>query len=236
MSLCRKSKGSQVHIISSFTQEQLNKSGEIYTKRKDINQIKARLQKLVTSQEYWPTLAKFIYGEYSKQKFDEAMAIYLPNSESKKLHNELIRAILFNAHFSISPPPGFDKSYRSTNKQSKKHKQTFITNKNIEMKSFHSLLAANLGHIPTIIQLSSRISQNKNIQIDDDALNLLFLELKQYILTLLHQSVSLSMKNAQNSETMIILPSAVLHALEINPNFSSILTPSTISKFQIYST
>ena len=103
------------------------------------------------------------------------------------------------------------------------------------MKSFHSLLAVNLRHIPTIIQLSSRLSQTKNINIDDDALNLLFLELKQFILTLLQQSVSLTMKNIQSPDSTIILPTAVLHTLKMNPRFNSILTPSTISKFQLYS-
>lgn len=236
MSLCRKSKGSQANTISSFTQEQLNKSGEIYNKRKDIIKIRERLQNLVTSPKYWITLATYIHGGCSKEKFDEEMAIYLPNNESKILHNELIRSILFNAHFSTCPPPGYVLHGRSSIHQKPKNKK--VLNLNIrsgEMKSFHSFSAVNLRHIPTIIQLSSRLSQSRNIIIDNDALNLLFLELKQYILSLLQQSVSLSIKNTQNSDSMIIHPTIVLHALKMNPKFSSILTPSTISKIQLYS-
>lgn len=238
MSLSRKSKGSQVNTCSSFTQQQLNKSGEIYSKRKDINQIKANLQKLVSSQEYWSTLAKFIHGGCSKQNFDEAMATYLPNHKSRKLHNELIRAILFNAHFSAIPPPeyaNFDRKQIIT--KDRKQRQILNASPNIgEMRSYHSLSSADLRHIPTIIQLSSRLSQTKNIQVDDDALTLLFLELKKYILTILQQSVSLSNKSFMNSNTTIILPATVLHVIKMNPNLSSILTPSTISKFQLSST
>ena len=75
-------------------------------RRKDLLWYKAQLIKRVPSPEYWKILSDFLNGQCEKEKYDDIMEIYLVDNEARRLHNEFIRAIIFNAYFASDPPPG----------------------------------------------------------------------------------------------------------------------------------
>ncbi|OHT12349.1 hypothetical protein TRFO_17822 [Tritrichomonas foetus] len=232
MSFCRESKASQVQAIEAYQRKCLENSGKIYTTRKDISKIRSRLHNLVTSPDYWMTLARFIHGGCPKQKFDEAMAVYLPNNEAKKLHNEFIRAILFNAHFSSVPPPEYI-STRPTERddQRKSFPQNQFKN---DIKVFNSYSAADLRHLPSLDQLSKRVAILTDMDVDEAANMALFHELKSFIVSLLTKCVQLRTRNYNSSRSMTITPAQILHTVNNCSELRSIISPSILAKFELY--
>ena len=99
----------QVGNLSPDEQEKpIRKVANIYSDRRDCIAIKNKLMKLVNKEEYTKTLIAYLHGSCSKQFFDEKMSSILTTPAAKLTHNELIRSILFNAHFTMTPPPNLD--------------------------------------------------------------------------------------------------------------------------------
>lgn len=211
--------------------EKVKNSSGIYSCRKDACAIKTRLMELVKDTEYWSTFACYLHGQCSKQSFDEVMLKSLATPEAKLLHNELIRSLLYNAHFSMRPPPGI---------QVPKHKIPKITTVTQAASvpktnsKFISYTAADLRHLPSINQLSSRIAvliSNKNITCDSRASGLIFNELKSYIISILESSIKMiSTENDVNKE-LRITTKQILHHISTNPNVSSLVSQSIMKKY-----
>lgn len=83
----------------------------IYGTRKNVDEIRnALMEELGDTTEYWSVLGSFIHGQCSKDKFDKMVRDELGTNELRHLHNSLLRAIMFNAHFSCIPPPNYQPS------------------------------------------------------------------------------------------------------------------------------
>lgn len=179
-------------------------------KRKESLKIKSRLLNLIKDPEYWNVLSQFLKGECSKQRYDEAMNIYLKTNEARLLHNDFIRSILFNAHFSPIPPPGValpqgklpDHVKENLNKKHFK----------IKRKMFNSYSSVDLGHIPSIEQLSSRVAQLTSIKVENSAISLLFDELTHYILMVLKMCKD-SIPQFSDKSNIIISASQIINVL-----------------------
>ena len=236
MALYSESIGSQTDKTDEFPHKQINKCREIYTQRKDINDIKSQLEKFVRNTDYWSIVSKFIYGELTKPAFDEAMQMYLPNKTAKKLHNQLIRMILFNAHYSTVPPPNTDLSiYRAKPKDTTLliDQLSKIQNYGVKKsKTVRSYLSIDLKHIPSLYQLKIRLANN-NISIDENGLHALFAGIKMCVSLLLTKSISMSIKGNPNSPSRTISPHTVLYVLNKNPALKSMLSSTIIAKWQI---
>ncbi|OHT16255.1 hypothetical protein TRFO_41903 [Tritrichomonas foetus] len=209
------SEGSQTYPECLVHSIQQYKPDSIYTKRKDVLNIKSRLLTLVQNPEYWETLTHFLRGECSKQKYDETIDLYLTTNETRILHNDLIRSILYNAHFAAVPPPGIPMPQRKLpdhiNMKTQRPQKT-------KVKLFCSYSASDLGHIPSIEQLSSRVGYLTTLKVDNSALALLFSELKHYIISVLQQCTEIGQNNCENSEKVIVSPSQIEYVLSANTN------------------
>lgn len=197
--------------------ERHEKSAEIYLRRKDILGIKARLLDLVPAEEYWLTLRKFIHGECNKVKYDEAISTHLTTNEMRILHNQLIRAIIFNAHFSTLPPPGVVIPSHVIPEHMKSRAWS-----SQKMKSMETFSSVEMGHLPSLEQLSSRIAillKSSKVKVDNSALSQLLLELKKYIVLVLKKTVDLSTKDCLTPSNMNISASHITHVIR---NFSSL--------------
>lgn len=177
------SESSQTYPDLCSSSMQSNFPSSFTVKRKDVLNLKSRLLNHVKNPDYWKILSQFLKGECSKQKYDEAMDIYLQTNEARLLHNDFIRAILFNAHYSPIPPPGIP----IPQKKLPDHIKLNLNKKHykIKKKMLNSYSSVDLGHIPSIEQLSSRVSQLTSIKVDNSAISLLFDELNNYILMVL---------------------------------------------------
>ena len=178
----------QVNSGAEELQRRTQTSGQIYSTRKDILGIKARLLELVSNREYWPTLSKFVNGECSKVKYDEVMSVCLQTNEMRILHNELIRSIIFNAHFSTIPPPGIFPPKETTQET----KKPLSPSSN---RTFLTYAAGDMGHLHTHHQLSERVAlllQQRHIRMESNALMILLIESRRYVSTILGRSVELA--------------------------------------------
>lgn len=211
--------------------EKVKNSSGIYSCRKDACAIKTRLMEIVKDTEYWNTFACYLHGQCSKQNFDEVMLKSLLTPEAKLLHNELIRSLLYNAHFSMRPPPGIQVP------KAKVPKVTTVTQAASAPKTnskFISYTAADLGHLPSINQLSSRISvliSGKNITCDSRATGIIFNELKSYIISILESSIKMINTDNDADKELKITTKQILHHISTNANVSSIVSQSILTKY-----
>ena len=106
MSFYHETQSTQTDGSKTLSNMKIKNSVQFYSKRFNVQLIKEKLLEEVPNQEYWETFSQFIYGNCTKSRFDEITSLYLRTNESKLLHNDLLRAILFNSHYSIISPPG----------------------------------------------------------------------------------------------------------------------------------
>lgn len=182
-------------------------------KRKELLNIKTRLLDIVKNPQYWTTLCEYLTGNCSKQKFDGIMLTCLKSNEARVLHNEFIRAILFNAHFSPIPPPGIQLSNQHIPESQIKGKHQILKSENKNDTS------SNLGHIPSIEQLSARIAHMTSMKIDNSALSLLFSELQHYLVTILKCCVEEKLRISDHSPH-VISPSQISYVISKFPDLN----------------
>ena len=223
----------QVGDSPETTLERIQNSSNIYEKRKDCLVLKEKLISLVQEPDYWKTLACFLHGQCSKQTYDDKMNSCLKTAEARVLHNELIRSIIFNAHFSMIPPPNVTLPRVSIPTHMKKTPSTAIAQTKF---TFMSYTATDLRHIPSINQLHSRISillRGHEVESPEfKATSLIFKELKKFILLLLENSISLlSFRGSEDPKDMTITTDQILHVLRNNQRLAGIVSSSVITKF-----
>jgi hypothetical protein len=79
---------------------------ERYPARLDLPGIKARLLAVAADPAvYWRIFQAFLAGTVDQAAFARVLARCLPTDEARRLHNQLVRAVLYNARFSPIPPP-----------------------------------------------------------------------------------------------------------------------------------
>jgi hypothetical protein len=159
---------------------------DIYTLRRDSNAIKVRLLALVNDPEYWRVFSTFVYGQCSKEIFDECMERLLRTPEMRILHNELIRAVLYNAHFAMVPPEGVPTPPPPP--------PTIKPTPPPRTVTFTTYSAADLRHIPSLAELTRRVSalsDAKKMLIDEGATELIHSEVQRYAIRLLQSSLAL---------------------------------------------
>ncbi|KAK8893401.1 hypothetical protein M9Y10_021821 [Tritrichomonas musculus] len=263
----------------------------IYSKRRDCISLKKDLLKRVNKDEYSKTLIAYLHGSITKEFFDEKMSTILTTATAKIMHNELIRSILFNAHFTMTPPPNVeiplpqlpihlmkgnpsnvsasnsfvpnaanpisnfldDKSNPDTKKNDnaniaylEKARNSFLGQTN----EFKPNTAFNMGHIPSIYQLTSRIenlvSEKKIDSVDSNAVILISQQLKDIIVTLLktclifHQNKNVlkdndadinSVQSDSEEQESQITVSEVLSAIETDPELYSFVSVPIRNKY-----
>ena len=96
-------------FISFAMRKRQGKETEGKVMRMDTEAIKKQLLEAVANDEYWDCLCAWMSGRLSRKDFDDAMRRCLVTDKAKYLHNELIRSILYNAHFASLPPASYEK-------------------------------------------------------------------------------------------------------------------------------
>jgi hypothetical protein len=141
--------------LQIYPQSLGNRKGTHYGRR-DILRMKQDLMRLVSNEDYWPTFRDFVSGRCPRATFDIVMRESLLTVQAKRLHNELIRAILQNAHFSSIPPPGVTVPSIAVPVH-KGTKKCPLKSKSIDMSVFQSFTASDFGLLPGSEQLKSRV-------------------------------------------------------------------------------
>lgn len=228
--------GVQVGECPDHLKERVKNSASIYSLRKDSVQIKQQLLDLIAKdqqQDYWSTLASFIHGQCSKTRFDEIMERCLQTNEAKIMHNELIRSIIYNAHFSMLPPPNVEIPHAKATVRASKPPMPVQQIKN---QNFMTFTAADLHHLPSINQLTKRVGvviQDAKLSIDSKAVNEILTELKKFVCQILYKSLELAASEGPANGHNHITVDHVQQVLKMNSNISNVISPSVISKFDM---
>ena len=202
----------------------------IYNKRKDILLIKSKLLELVPDPEYWNVLKLFIYGKCSKTHFDNIILNYLKTSETKKLHNDFIRSILFNAHFSNIPPPNYiPKKIKNISFDNIiQEKQFFQKPTELQPKN-----CSDIKKIPDF-ELFFKIIQLKiiksNFNFTKDAIINLYNELINFLINLLKNCILNIDKSKNYPRNYILLPKHISSLILQKPEIKEILSSNLLSK------
>lgn len=231
MSLALQSEAAQFGTPPSRRIHEYATSSMLFTRRKDVLTIKSRLLALVDNPEYWTTLARFIHGECPKAKFEETMALYLKTNEAKILHNDLIRAIIFNAHFSVVPPPGVEVPASENPNRAPRERHLGVPR--LKDHGFVSVSAADLGHLPSISQLRQRIAA-RGLNSDDRALEVLLTEQRKFVTLVLHRCLSGSLRQWNQETSITIDPGQIAHLLKSDSEIASVVGPSILAKCPLH--
>lgn len=207
--------------------------GNFYMHRKDVAEIKQKLQKIVP-EKYWSTLAYYIHGMCPKPQYDHDMNKYLTTDEAKYLHNELLRRIIFNAHFSRIPPPDVPITKSIKAKPPIPPIKPIFHDRDYKAIQFKPTTAFDLGYIPSAKDLGSRINQLLELHkltADQEAIQQIYFGLRNYILKLLKKSYEMISPSSNYIEAKKVSAHNVLYILRSNEALSSIVSLSVITKY-----
>lgn len=217
-------KSTQPTFPISYAEQPPAPHRSIYTQRRDVLSLKARLLNKIQCDDYWPTLTKFLRGEISKQEYDSLIQKYLYDNESRSLHNEFIRSLIFNARFSTIPPPGMKIPVSST-------PRAFDVKYDSRMQK---LLVADIGCMPNLQMMSLRIERKimeKKIKMDRKvALNIYFYVF-DFLLYVLKKSVQLLKVNDDNNTNPVVKTEQILTIIHSNDKLIDFISNRTFEKF-----
>lgn len=233
--------------ITSELNESRNKG---MPKRRDCSAIKEALIKRINAEEYINTLNNFFQGNCSKEQFDKKMRTILNTTKARLLHNMLMSSIIYNAHFSVSPPQNISCPTASELKDPELV-EFQPADKTESSQSLESLVDY---HLPSIEQLSSRIKtmilEMGIDSVDFQAVQLIYKSVLSFVMLILSNSIeftkeiSLNNSDEQNLnqnqekekdmfEPISIKFQNVLQVIESNHQFSDIADAEVISKYKL---
>jgi hypothetical protein len=160
------------------------------------------------------------------------MQRYLLTTEAKHLHNELIRAILYNAHFAMRPPenvelPPYERPIpppKPLPGPPARLERPIATNTAIDLR-----------HLPSVSQLSERIGRligSKKLVVDKRATLLICRQTKRFALDLLEHSCTLmNFKNGVEPIKALVTTHQLLHVLAWHRELASVISPAVFTKY-----
>jgi hypothetical protein len=201
----------------------------IYATRRDISSLKERLLEEVADPDYWPMLSCFVYGECPKQIFDDAMKVYLHTDEARRLHNALIRAIVYNAHFAMRPPPGVALPAAAA--------PTVVAEPEPLARPVSPTTAADLHHLPSVAQLAGRAAAllaEKKMTADAEVAPALFGFLRRFVLRVLGASCARLATDAEGRGPRVLSSRNLADAVTCDANLRSVVSPTLLHKFSMF--
>jgi hypothetical protein len=223
----RESGGVQAGEPPERSLERMAHCAAVYADRRDLAPLKARLLAAVGDPDYWTTLACFVSGECPKRFFDDAMRVFLRTDDAKRLHNELIRALIFNAHFAARPPDGVAPPAPPAAPPPPPAAPPARPGRPLALGT-----AADLRHLPSVAQLRDRVAAllaERGLAAGSAAAPALFAALKRYTLRLLECSCALLRAGAATA----VAPAHVLHAVAGSDALRSVVSPTLLQKFSV---
>ena len=211
----------------------------IYKERRDVLSIKKKILENVSDPDkYWESLSLFFKCQISKQEFETRMNKFLNTNELKHLHNSMLRMIIFNAHFSSTPPPGVKIPKPRCKAKSENNNSNIPkpTRTKVKKTSFQTFLAADMRHLPNGNQAFERIRfmffiKKENLKIEPEVAPVLREKLYQFINVLLKQCLTLSRTPSSIEENARIELFHLIHLYKNGSLLSKVMSPSLIQKY-----
>jgi hypothetical protein len=204
-----------------------------YKRRHDVERLRAGLELSVPNfGEYRTVLARFLHGRCLRPEFDNMVQTQLNTPELRALHNEFLRAILHNAHFSIVPPPNAPRwqPARFTRPAPP------IRRPRRDPIPFASITASDLRRLPLAPELERRMSVivkfKGELAVDAQAARELLKCLQIVVALLLRQSCQLQTRGLTPDARPRVTVDQLMHATEAS-GVSSVMSPMVITKYSL---
>jgi hypothetical protein len=213
--------------------EALTGLASFYKRRHDVEQLRARLESSVHDfGEYTTVLARFIHGRCLRPEFDEMVQAQLNTPELRALHNEFLRAILHNAHFSIAPPPNVPRwaPARVTRPAPP------VRRPRRDPIPFASITAIDLRRLPLAPELERRMAAlvklKGELAVDAQAARAVLKCLQVVVALLLRQSCQLQTRGLTAGARPRVTVEQLLHATQTS-GISSVMSPMVVTKYSL---
>jgi hypothetical protein len=193
----------------------------VYSNRRDSLALKSRLLSIVDSPDYWKTLSSFVRGRCPKQTFDAVMRAHLCTPEARRLHNDLIRAVIFNAHFAVCPP---------SNVRIPRKCKTEERIATVEKKWAPGRIVEVRGLTQVCERIVSGLEQGK-ITVGGEAAVCLFGGTRGYLMKLFEKVCGLIGTELEERSEKRVKVKHVLEALASDSDLGSVVSPSIITKY-----
>lgn len=210
-------------------------SPEGYNRRIDTCEIRERLQKLVPSPDYWRVFRLFLHGKCDRSEFDKCIEQNLKTNEQRHIHNELIKGIIYNAHYSMISPKGFVLKKQAITKR--KEPETDIMPQQRKTQKLKTYTAADLHGLPSIMELQKRLEQKSHelgVAISRETIFIIHAEMKRFVFYLLESSLSTVGKPQSTKRTLNITTENIKTAINMDTKIASIVSSAVLSRFSNY--
>ncbi|EAY10533.1 hypothetical protein TVAG_184350 [Trichomonas vaginalis G3] len=203
-----------------------------YNQRRDTIGLKKELEALIPEKEYWTIFRAFLNGHCDRRIYNDVMERHLTTPKARKLHNDFIKAIYYNANFTMLPPPGF-----TIHKREKLYSIPTDSVKLEPTKSRHfsSYRASDLRCIPSIDQLKKRLENVcSDLTIPNETIRVIKFELARYITNILRECLTVVEKPESAQRLLVIEPKHIKLVLTENPAMMQMLSYDLLSRFSEY--
>lgn len=199
--------------------------GSFY-QRIDTLKIKDELKKRISDENYWILLKSYLNGKTKHEIFEDSIVKYLDDDRSRHLHNQLIKAILYNAHFSRVPPPGI--TLPRIIKSRSESGSDSTSNRFNQSCDYVPMIRC----IPSLSDLSQTIKEafiKSSLEVDDEAILSIYNEMHVFLTNLLRESIINSFRN--KSGNICINKNSLITAIETSV-LKSMISKHIFSKYQ----
>lgn len=201
------------------------------SQRKNVLEIKTKLQAHIQNPDYWTVLSRFIHGEIPKIKYDNAMKQYLRTNEAKILHNTFIKAIIFNAHFSSEAPPGVSVPRKHVHSKTPIHPR--IAPIHFKTPEFPTYGSRELGRLPNVERIEKRIAAKnigRTMKMNRDAATAVMASTRYYVMRILAACLSSGTRDWTASSSIRITSGHIAAAIEKDAGIGAFVAPSLLVK------
>jgi hypothetical protein len=224
----------QASPIAAADVQALSELTSFYRRRQDVERLRSELEESVPDfQEYAAVLARFIHGQCPRSDFDEMVQAQLSTDRLRALHNEFLRAILHNAHFSTMPPANVA---QTKHPPLRAPRPIAAAPHRREPSVFASCTASDLHHLPSVDELAKRVEflvKLKGIaSVEAPAVRILFKALKSAVRRLLQHGWQLYPRGLAASEPPKLTIEPMMLAIG-SSGLTWVLSPMVITKYSM---
>ena len=203
----------------------------IFGLRRDCQQILNKIFECVNRDQYKTVLVSFLHGKITKEVFDAQMGAILVTTKAKVLHNELVRSIIYNAHFSMEPPPNVVIPKPASALLRNDAQMEPPIHLRTENKSYNS---ADMGHLPSVMQLMMKmemIIKDKKLEYIEPEASVQIIEtVNKYLTTLLNKCLLASANTDSEKKNVIALETAI-NVISSDKSIKMNISPFILKKY-----
>jgi hypothetical protein len=219
----------QATASALLTHSHLSSIGSFYRARRDVLAQRALLESSLSDfAEYMQVLSLFLHGLCDRDQFDEMMQIQITSDRLAHLHNEFLRCILHNAHFSMVSPP----NVTIVKRPPAPPPERAAPRAREASRQVQPLTAIDLRRLPTRRELSQRVSCLPRPALDDAAVALLSATMRRFAKALLHRAAQVQPRGLGAGERPHVRVGQIFVLCQ-HAGMDRVVSPAVLTKYSL---